>query len=367
MAFRVSMFHTLAAEDRISMEVYARELGKALREAGVEVIDVWPPRNTHREKRVTALAHARAYFDRYIWYQARASRAGSQVNHIPDHGYGHLAFSLDPHRTVVTFHDAMLLKLGARELPSDRLPWATIAGHRFSLRAIRRVARVITDSSSARDDFLRFQDYPPERVIAIPLAVSPSFHPRVVREDDLRRDPVILHVGHNGFYKNVESILRAIPLVAQRLGRPVRFSKVGGRFTRVQEELIASLGIASSIDHLGTLPEAELARAYTDSDVLLMPSLHEGFGLPALEAMASGVPVVASNRGSLPEVVGDAGLLVEPEDLEAITDAVIRVFMDPLLRRDLTARGIERARQFTWDRTARATLDVYRAVSQEAS
>jgi glycosyltransferase involved in cell wall biosynthesis len=261
----------------------------------------------------------------------------------------------------------MLLKLEAHELVSDRLPRATIAGHRISLRAMRRMARVITDSASARDDFLRFQEYPAEHVIAIPLAVSSSFRPLVRLDDGTRGDPSILHVGHNDFYKNVESILRALPLVQRRLERPVRFRKVGARFTAAQEELIASLGIASSIDRLGMLTEAELLRTYADSDVLLMPSFHEGFGLPALEAMASGLPVVASNRGSLPEVVGDAALLVEPLDLEGMVDAVVRMLTEPLLRGEMTARGIDRARQFTWDRTARATLDVYRTVFAEAS
>jgi glycosyltransferase involved in cell wall biosynthesis len=229
------------------------------------------------------------------------------------------------------------------------------------------MARVITDSASAREDFLRFQEYPPERVVAIPLAVSSSFRPLVRVDEGKRGVPSILHVGHNAFYKNVESILRALPLVQRRLERPVRFRKVGGSFTAAQEELIASLGIANSIDRLGMLPEDELLRAYTDSDVLVMPSFHEGFGLPALEAMASGLPVVASNRGSLPEVVGDAALLVEPEDLEGITEAVVRVLTEPLLHSEMTARGIDRARQFTWDRTARATLDVYRTVFAEAS
>jgi glycosyltransferase involved in cell wall biosynthesis len=365
-ALKVSLFHTLAAEDRISMEVYARELGNALREAGVDVVDVWPPTSSPRKER-GGLARARSYFDRYVRYQARASRAGSQVNHIPDHGYGHLAFGLDPRRTVVTFHDAMLLKLEARELASDRLPWATIAGHRFSLRAIRRVARVITDSASAREDFLRFQNYPPERVIAIPLAVSPSFHPQADRDDDLPGNPSILHVGHSGFYKNIEAILSALPLMQRRLERPVLFRKVGGRFTLAQEELIQRLGLVGSVESLGTLPDDELVRVYGAADVLVMPSLHEGFGLPALEAMASGTPVVASNRGSLPEVVGDAGLLVDPEDIDAIADAVVRLITDSRLRADMTTRGIERARQFTWERTARATLDVYRAVAGEAS
>lgn len=363
---RVSMFHTLPAEARMSSEVYAGELAKALRVAGVQVFDVWPPTESPTRQSF-GMAAARRYSDRYIHYQAQAVRSSSQINHIPDHGYGHLAFSLNPQRTVVTFLDAMLLKLRAHEFLSQRAPWFTLAGHLIGLRAIRRVARVITPSSSSRDDFLRFQDYPPERVVTIPLAVSSSFRPFPGRQNDSTRAPSILHVGHCGFYKNVESILRALPLVQQRLGRPVRFRKVGGRFTSAQEELIASLGIGNSIDHLGTLTDEELARAYTDADVLLMPSLHEGFGLPVLEAMASGTPVLASNRGSLPEVVRDAGVLVEPEDLDAIADAVVLLLTDPILRDELVRRGLERAREFTWERTARATLDVYRAVCAEAT
>jgi glycosyltransferase involved in cell wall biosynthesis len=350
------------------MERYAEELGRALVNTGQVSVEQLAVQGLVRMalRRFPLASRPAGYVDRYFRYQLAVRRASYDVAHIVDHGYVHLAFGMDPKRTVITFHDAMLLKLGARELKSSRLPWETIAAHRFSLRAMRRVARVITPSSSAREDFLRFQDYPPERVVTIPQAVSASFHPGPGREDDLRKEPSILHVGHCGFYKNIESVLRAIPLVERRLGRPVRFRKVGGRFTAAQEELIASLRIGSSIDHLGMLPEDELARTYSDSDVLLMPSLHEGFGLPVLEAMASGVPVVASNRGSLPEVVGGAGLLVEPEDIEAIADAVVRILADPLLRRELAARGIDRARQFTWDRTARATLDVYRAVWAEA-
>jgi glycosyltransferase involved in cell wall biosynthesis len=351
------------------MERYAEELGRALLNTGEVRVAQLAVQGRLRTAlgRLPLASKPAGYFDRYVRYQLAARRGGYDVAHIVDHGYAHLGFSMNPKRTVATFHDAMLLKLDARELVSDRIPRATIAGHRYSLRAMRRMARVITDSASARDDFLRFQEYPPERVIAIPLAVSSSFRPLVCVDDAKRGDPSILHVGHNDFYKNVESILRALPLVQRRLERPVRFRKVGGRFTAAQEQLISSLGIGSSIDRLGMLTEAELLSAYTDSDVLLMPSFHEGFGLPALEAMASGVPVVASNRGSLPEVVGDAALLVNPEDLEGITDAVVRLLTEPLLRDEMTARGIDRARQFTWDRTARATLDVYRAIFGEAS
>jgi glycosyltransferase involved in cell wall biosynthesis len=97
-----------------------------------------------------------------------------------------------------------------------------------------------------------------------------------------------------------------------------------------------------------------------------MPSFDEGFGLPALEAMACGTPVVASDRGSLPEVVGDAGLLIPPDDIEALTGAVERVLTDRALAADLRRRGLERARVFTWERTARSTLEVYREIHAEA-
>jgi glycosyltransferase involved in cell wall biosynthesis len=96
-----------------------------------------------------------------------------------------------------------------------------------------------------------------------------------------------------------------------------------------------------------------------------MPSLHEGFGLPALEAMACGTPVIASNQGSLPEVVGEAGLLVEPNDVEQIAAAAERLLTDAELRADLRKKGLERARTFTWERTARETLAVYRQVYEE--
>jgi glycosyltransferase involved in cell wall biosynthesis len=112
-----------------------------------------------------------------------------------------------------------------------------------------------------------------------------------------------------------------------------------------------------------TLPE--LVAAYGQADVLVMPSWYEGFGLPVLEAMACGLPVVAANRASLPEVVGDAGLLVEPDDLDGIAGAVTRIVADPALRADLRQRGLKRASEFTWERTAERTLAVYHAVGAE--
>jgi glycosyltransferase involved in cell wall biosynthesis len=366
----VRLFHTLASEGRTSMEVYARQLAAAL--PGVAnglTVDHWRVSGRLRgaASRLGPLAPLAGYVDRYGLYQWCVRGKDADVNHVVDHGYGHLGFSLNPRRTVVTFHDAVLLKLEARELPTDTYPRISILGHKLSLRAITRVARVITPSESSRSDFLRFTDYRPDQVRVVPQGVSDQFRPLGDADDGTRsREPVrLLHVGHCGPYKNIEGILRALPRIRRRLAAPVVLTKVGGQFNPGQRALIRQLGIDDAVHHVGAIPLDDLVRTYARGDVLLTPSLYEGFGMTALEAMACGTPVVASNVGSLPDVVGDAGLLVPPTDIEAIADAVVRVVTDRELRDTLRQRGLERARSFTWERTARETLAVYREIHEE--
>jgi glycosyltransferase involved in cell wall biosynthesis len=307
------------------------------------------------------------YAQRYLAYQWSVRDGEGTIDHIVDHGYGHLAFSLDGRRTVVTVHDTILLKLAAGELPGPRPRW-TILGHRVSLRGIGRVARVLTDSEATRQDFLRFTGSDPARVVTVPLGISPHFQPGPDADRDAAgtRPLRILHVGHTGFYKNIEGILRALPPINRTVGRPVVFVKAGTPFTAKQQQLIGELGIGSQVEHLGMVPEAQLPEVYREADLLLMPSWHEGFGLPALEAMACGTPVVVSDRGSLPEVVGEAGLIVNPQDDVQLVYGVVRALTDGRLRAELRQRGLDRARSFTWERTARQTLAQYRAIAQEA-
>jgi glycosyltransferase involved in cell wall biosynthesis len=368
---KVTLFHTLPSEGRTSSEVYARELGRALRRLNdPSVITDWEPEERlPRAARKGTTGKVAGYLERYMAYQWQVWGKDAEVNHIVDHGYGHLAFSLNYRRTVVSFHDALLLKLAARELENGPMPTTTILGHRLSLRAIRKVARVITDSASGRRDFLRFVDYDPERVTTIPLGISDIFKPSNDSEAEgaLPRPLRILHVGHCEFYKNVEGILSALPAIGAQLDFPVVFVKVGEPFTVAQQALIERLGISSQVKHLGKVPLHDLPAVYSSADVLLMPSWHEGFGLPVLEAMACGTPVVAADRGSLPEVVGDAGLLVDPMDQNGLAATVVRLLGDSQLRDDLRRRGLERARCFTWERTAQQTLAVYQAVHQEAN
>lgn len=366
---RVRLLHTIPSEGRTSSEVYANQLGRALRPLldHSDVLRDWYPRDRLAAGTPRPVPAILRYAQRYLAYQWSVRAGDGAIDHIVDHGYGHLAFSLDGRRTVVTVHDTILLKLAAGELPGPRPGW-TILGHRVSLRGIRRVARVLTDSEATRKDFLRFTGSDPARVVTVPLGISPHFRPGPAADSDgAGTGPLrILHVGHTGFYKNIEGILRAIPPITRTVGRPVVFVKAGTAFTAEQRQLIGELGIGSQVEHLGMVPEAQLPGVYREADLLLMPSWHEGFGLPALEAMACGTPVVVSDRGSLPEVVGEAGLIVNPQDDVQMVYGVVRVLTDGRLRAEQRQRGLDRARSFTWERTARQTLAHYRAIAQEA-
>jgi glycosyltransferase involved in cell wall biosynthesis len=366
---KVNLYHTLAEEGRISMEVYADALSAALRVLceDLSVRDVTVEGHLRKRfRRLPAGARLGGYFDRYVRYQFMARAAAADVCHIVDHGYGHLVFSTGPERTIVTFHDASLLKMNAGELPKSRNFWFTVLGHRLSLAGIRRAGWVIVPSISSKNDFLRFVNFPADRVSVIPYGVGEQFFCAPAGLGGCGwtsgRAARLLHVGHCGVSKNIEGILKALPRIGASLGRMPQFMKVGGRFTPSQRDLIRQLRLEKHVNHLGFVNVADLPRIYASADALLMPSLYEGFGLPPLEAMACGTVVVASNRSSLPEVIGDAGILVEPTDPGSIAEGVTRVLSDTSLWNELRARGIERARQFSWKRTARATHRVYEQV-----
>lgn len=366
------MLHTLPGDRRLSSEVYAGELAAAIRNVAagdVELTHLRPESTCWRALRRPEFAkRVGGYVDHYVGYPWRARTGVADVHHVIEHGYAHLALCLPAERTVVTFHDAMLLKLAARELPVALHPRLSMFANRLNVAGLSRARRIITVSDASRRDLVRFIGCDPGRVSVIAEGVSPRFKPEPRPGVRPPGAPArILHVGHCGFYKNIEAVLRALPAIARRVPAGVEFVKVGGAFTADQRALIARLGIGDRVRHLGMVAGEQLPGVYRDADLLVMPSLHEGFGLPVVEAMASGTPVVASNAGSLPEVLGNAGVTVPPDDVDGLADACVRVLTDPLLRDEMRRRGVDRARSFTWDRAASATLDVYRTVHEEAA
>ena len=287
-------------------------------------------------------------------YQRLAGRVDADVCHIVDHGYGHLGYRLPRERTVVTFHDAVVVRV-------PHVGWRTRLSLRYSLGAIRRVARVIAVSAAARADFLALVDYPPARVSVVHQGIDPAFGPPADRQADRRAlgfdRPTVLHVGHTLSYMNLPRVIGAFDRLVRR-GVDARLVKVGD-LTADQRALVGRLGLSDRVVTLGRVPLADLPRVYGAADVLLYPPLYAGFGLPPLEAMACGTPVVCSDRGALPEVAGDAASFADAEDEDAIAMRLAEVLTDPVLAAARREHGLARAARFTWDATVDGVLAVY--------
>ena len=177
-----------------------------------------------------------------------------------------------------------------------------------------------------------------------------------------RAEKTILWVGRADPYKNLVGLIEAFAALRKQYRLPVELRLVGPKDRRYPEasRRAASLGVADAVTWLGYLPDDRLVNEYQHADVFVQPSWYEGFGLPVLEAFACGMPVICSNKGSLPEVAGGAALTVQPQDMIGLTEAMRRVLTNSRLARDMRARGLRQAQKFTWEATARMTLETYK-------
>ena len=234
-------------------------------------------------------------------------------------------------------------------------------------RIARKAGAIITVSESARKDILRYLKVPKEKVRVVMGAASPAFHPitdpktlDAVRARHGLYEPYLLYVGTIEPRKNLPRLVQAFANLKRR-GLPHKLVIVGqsGWQTDPLYAEIERLGIKQDVLFTGYVPFDDLPAIYTMADAMAFPSLYEGFGLPVIEAMACGTPVITSRSSSLIEVAGDAGLLVNPLMVAELEDALDRVLNDPNLRADMRCRGLERSSHLTWDHTAQSTLEVY--------
>jgi glycosyltransferase involved in cell wall biosynthesis len=354
------MVHTLPSEGRRSSEVYATELTRGLREHSGSIALL----HVHADRRPTTTGRLSRYVERYVRYQLAVRSVAADVYHLVDHGYGHLALGLSGRPTAVTFFDGLLYRLVQGLVPrsgysSTDLRLAGV-GLRVSEYGIRHAEAVAVVSQAARRDAEQLAGVKPGRIWDIPLGVSHEFSPGTSGRRGA--GPRLLHVGSVAPYKNLDAVIESLALLNQDRGERVRLWKVGAALTGHHRRLARRLSVEDDIEELGDLPLAALVDAYRGADVLVMPSLYEGFGLPVLEAMACGLPVVVSDRGALPEVVKDSGIVTGPTAPE-LAGAVTRILADPALSAELRERGLERAAAFSWAATAHRTAAMYQDIA----
>jgi glycosyltransferase involved in cell wall biosynthesis len=370
---RVAILHNYRDELQPSMRLYAERLGDALLRRHVRVTRVRPPGIVPAAWRGRSATWTKidGYVGRFAVYPRLLQNLRSDIVHVVDHGQGYLVAGLDGRRTVVTCHDVILLALASGRIGSARVPQVALQLFRISLEAMKRAAMVVADSTQTKRDLVDLVHIDPERVIVIYPGLNQCFAPDRERGLNFRRRLritdgfVMLQIGR-GFYKNVPSVLRVLRRLRQG-GLDVRVARVGPPLAGDDRALAERLGVLSAVVELGAVADADLPALYNGVDLLLFPSLYEGFGWPPLEAMASGTPVVCSRAGSLDEIVADAALTADPEDVEALAWHVGAALTDGDLRTALVARGLAHAAGFTWDRTAAAMLAVYRDLMAEAA
>jgi glycosyltransferase involved in cell wall biosynthesis len=267
--------------------------------------------------------------------------------------------------TVVTVYDLSFLRFPEVFNRANRLYLGT-----FTPPSLRRADRVITISESARQDVIELCGVPPERVTPILLAADERFKPaapaevRAFRARHNLPERFVLYLGTLEPRKNVETLVRAYALLREQGSDDHVLVLAGPRGWQYEPifDLVKSLGLSDSVMLPGFVPAEEQALWYSSATVFAFPSRYEGFGLPLLEAMACGAPVVSSSASSLPEVVGDAGLLVDPMDVAGLSAALRELLEDEDRRQALAAAGRARASEFSWRRMASETVQVYREV-----
>ncbi|MGQ9630795.1 MAG: glycosyltransferase family 4 protein [bacterium] len=280
----------------------------------------------------------------------------------------HLLYAAGPcvplaQKTIVTVYDTIRFIFPEY----TRSPFMG-AYYKICDRAIRRADRIITPSQNSRRDIEKFFGVPPEKIAVIPIGANPIYQPvsdgrridRVKEKYGIEGD-YILYAGGLVPHKNVSALIDAFSIVRRDAGKH-HLIIVGNLKKRGVEKLtrkVDALGLGESVRLTGFADECDMPALYSGATVFAYPSLYEGFGLAPLEAMSCGAPVAVSNSSSIPEVVGEAGVYFDPRNPSDIAEKILKLLSDGELREEMRRRGLERAREFDWLKTARETLSVY--------
>jgi len=324
---------------------------------------------------VSALARLGENVEQVWWEQVGIVLAGSREKvdllHCPY--WSNPVWS--PWPTVVTVHDVIQFVL-------PEYAWRKISRVYFGLvsAGARRADAIITVSECSKRDIVKLLGLSPERIHVIGNAVDASLFPvrdawllASVRERYGIGPRYILYFGGFDLRKNVPRLIEAYARLPERLRREYQLV-IAGRYQHLGHPLypdprvtVQRLGLEANVLFTGQIREQDKGPLYSAATVFAFPSLYEGFGMTPLEAMACGTPVVTSNRSALPEVVGDAGLLVDPYDTDAISNALAELLESQARREELSRRGFVRAQRFTWHQVAEQTVKVYEEVRNQKS
>ncbi len=353
-----------------SMDVYADGLVSGLKAVKPEweILELAPETAEQTKNSNAFLDGLKKYYQRYWNFPNILKKQKVDIFHIVDQTDGYLVSSLKSsgQPVIITCHDLINLVMPQSFKGRARFPMLSMTTWKLAIKGMEGAEHIVSVSSHTAKDTIENLEVDPKQITVVPNAVDSIFRTISTEEVKSFRQQIgissqtmcLLNVGSNNLRKNVSTILKVVVLLKNQ-GLPVHFLKVGVKFNAEQEDFIQTHNLKDCVTYLGIPEEETLVKIYNAADVLLAPSSYEGFGLTLLEAMACGTPVIASNVTSLPEVVGNAGILVDPFDSEAIAFGVKRIYEDNSYRNSLIEKGLARAKLFTWEKTAEKIAAVY--------
>jgi len=364
----VALLPTLPIHAGASMSLYTSDLLRALEgTSGVMARVHWPPFGF-----ASAAGRFESRWVRYVDYVRFCRKVPGDVFHITDHGNAQLLVALPGAKTVVTCHDLYPVAVA-----SGRVRFAGVEGRLkmtptvLRLCLMRKAAAILAISEHTLGECLQYFGIPKNRLFLAYYGIADVFRSGnneapVTFRHRYRIPPehiAVLHVGSNDPRKNVETVFRVVAALRENYGKNASLVKVGSGFGPREVNAIQRWGLEEFVHDLGPLTAEQTAQVCRACDVLLYPSFHEGFCRPVAEAMASGLPVVASNRGAIPEVAQDTQRLFHPQDVVGMASAIHEIAESTDLREELAQRGKLAARKFTWEAHGAAVAEAYQAVT----
>ncbi|BAY87278.1 group 1 glycosyl transferase [Calothrix parasitica NIES-267] len=359
-----------------SMEVYANGVISGLKTVrpNWEIIDLKPQPVDRKSQ--SPILRIQKFYERFWRFPQLVKHQVADVYHILDHSEAHITYGLKKlgKPVAVTCHDLINFYYKDNLQGSVTLPFLSHGMWLHSVKGMKQADAVVTVSSMTAKDATKILDIESARISIAPNAVEAIYKPLPEEEiDKLRQESRIsrktlclLNVGSNHPRKNIDTVLKAIDTLKQQ-GVSVIFWKAGADFNEEQKIFIRDRNLENNITYLGQPDKSNLVQIYNAADILIAPSFHEGFGITLLEAMACGTPVITSNVSAMPEVVGDAGILVEPNDYQSMANAVIHLQKDSTFRQILIEKALTRVKQFTWESTSEKIAQIYEELMERSN